>query len=315
MNTPHPSGPVLVIGSASLDIIARAAAPLPRGSSAPGHIRRAFGGVARNIAENLARLEVPTLLLTAVGDDTHGRDLLSHAAGLGINIEHALVVPAGDGPTGGYVAIFDERGALHVAIDQMPAMAAITPKFLRGLKPLFREAALVVLDANLTPDALAAAIKLAAAAGVPVCADPAAVLLAPRLIPHLAGLALTVSNGHEAAAMCGWPAPGADSHRAVVIAKQLVALGVETAVVTLGAAGVGYAAAEVSGHISALRVEVADPTGAGDAFAAALIFGLLHEVPIDEAVRLGVSAATLTLRSTHTVVPDLSEELLYGQLV
>lgn len=309
------SAPVLVVGSSGLDTIAHAAAPLLHGSSAPGLIRRAFGGVARNIAENLARLEVPTILVTAVADDGPGRDLLAHAGGLGIDVAHSVVIPGGDTPTGEYVAIFDERGAVRVAVDQMAAIAAITPKVVRELKFLFRQAAFVVLDANLAPETLGAAIKLARAAGVPVCADPAAVLLAPRLIPHLAELNLLVANGAEAAALCGAAPPHDHSDRAVHIAKELVARGVETAVVTLGAAGVGYAMAEVSGHIPALNVEVVEATGAGDAFTAALLFALLNEVPVDEAVRLGVSAAALTLRSRETVVPELNEELLYEQLV
>jgi pseudouridine kinase len=45
-----------------------------------------------------------------------------------------------------------------------------------------------------------------------------------------------------------------------------------------------------------------------------VIFALLNEIPLDEAVRLGASAATLTLRTTGSVVPDLSLEMLYDQL-
>jgi pseudouridine kinase len=310
---PELSQPVLIVGSASVDTVARATAPLPRGSSAAGWIRRAFGGVGRNIAENLARLDVPTRLITAVGDDEAGRQLLAHAAQAGINVEHSIVVPDGVA-TGGYVALFDQDGALRVAVDQMAPVSAITPAYLRERRQLFKAAALVMLDGNLSPETLAAAIRLAQSARVPVCADPATVPLAARLVPHLPDLALITCNGAEAAALCQC-APPADSEQAVMTAKQLVALGVETAIVTLGEAGVGYATGEASGHIAALHVETADLTGAGDAFTAALLFGLLNEVPIDEAVRLGVSAAAITLRSRHTVVPELSEELLYEQLM
>ncbi len=138
--------------------------------------------------------------------------------------------------------------------------------------------------------------------------------LAARLLPHLKDLALLTCNGAEGAALCQC-APPADSEQAVLTAKELVALGVETAIVTLAESGVGYATGEASGHIAALQVEVADLTGAGDAFTAALLFGLLNDVPIDEAVRLGVSAAAITLRSRQTVVPELTEELLYEQLM
>ncbi len=58
-----------------------------------------------------------------------------------------------------------------------------------------------------------------------------------------------------------------------------------------------------------------DLTGAGDALTAAVVFGLLNDFPVDEAVRLGASAAALTLQSRETVCPDLSLERLYDQLV
>ena len=61
--------------------------------------------------------------------------------------------------------------------------------------------------------------------------------------------------------------------------------------------------------------EVFDPTGAGDAMTAAIIFGLLENIPLDECVRLGVTAASLTLRTRQTVRSDLSVDLLYDELV
>jgi pseudouridine kinase len=60
---------------------------------------------------------------------------------------------------------------------------------------------------------------------------------------------------------------------------------------------------------------VVDPTGAGDALTAAVIFALLNNMDIDEAIKLGLSAASLTLRHEGTVVPDLSLEKLYDQLL
>jgi len=66
--------------------------------------------------------------------------------------------------------------------------------------------------------------------------------------------------------------------------------------------------------VPALRCEVVDVTGAGDAMTAGVIFGLLEELPVDEAVRLGVAAATLTLQTRETVCKNLSLERLYDQL-
>jgi pseudouridine kinase len=67
--------------------------------------------------------------------------------------------------------------------------------------------------------------------------------------------------------------------------------------------------------VPAIACDIVDQTGAGDALTAAVVFGLLNDLPIVEAVRLGTSAAALTLQSRETVRPDLSLEKLYDQLV
>jgi pseudouridine kinase len=72
---------------------------------------------------------------------------------------------------------------------------------------------------------------------------------------------------------------------------------------------------QTSGNLPAIRTEIVDPTGGGDALTAAVLFGLLNDVPLDDAIRIGVSAATLTLRYPGAVVPDLTLEKLYDELV
>jgi pseudouridine kinase len=90
---------------------------------------------------------------------------------------------------------------------------------------------------------------------------------------------------------------------------------VEIALITLAEFGVVYATSQTSGHISAGLTKIIDPTGAGDALTATVIFALLNDMPLDDAVRLGVTAASLTLRHPGTVIPDLSLEMLYDQLL
>src|SRR3989304_1110645 len=63
----------------------------------------------------------------------------------------------------------------------------------------------------------------------------------------------------------------------------------------------------------ARQVDVIDPPGASDALSAAVIFGLLNEIPLDESVRLGVSASAVTLRTRGSVAPSISLELLCEQ--
>ena len=92
-------------------------------------------------------------------------------------------------------------------------------------------------------------------------------------------------------------------------------MGVDIAIVTLAELGVCYATPEVSGHISALKTQVVNRTGAGDALTAGVVFGLISNFSIDEAVRLGASAAALTLQCFESVCPDLNLDRLYDSLV
>jgi pseudouridine kinase len=135
------------------------------------------------------------------------------------------------------------------------------------------------------------------------------------LIPHLGKLHLITCNVKEAAALTGQVFEASDSRAALEAARAILSAGVDIALVTLAEFGVVYASSETSGHIPAIQTPIIDPTGAGDALTAAILYGLVNEMELDDAVRLGVSAASLTLRHSGTVFPELTLEKLYEQLV
>lgn len=311
--SPNPEGPVLVIGSAGIDIVGRLKNELRMGISNPAQIRSSFGGVARNVAENLARLGQPVTLLSAVGEDGAGIQLLEEISAVGVNVDH--IFRSGEHPTGSYLAVVNNSGELQLALDDMRASSLLTPGYIRERTYLFKEASAVFLDANLPKDTLRTIISLARHANVPVCADPATAVLAEKLRPYLKHLSMITPNNTEAAILTDHPVQPSRRREAVQAAKELVAEGVGIVVIALAQFGVCYATSETSGQISAIRTTVVDPTGAGDALTATVLFGLLNDMNIDEAVRLGVSAASLTLGYPGAVVPDLSLEKLYDHLV
>jgi pseudouridine kinase len=307
LKPPH----LLVIGAASIDTKGRAAKAVQAGTSTPGAIRVSVGGVGRNIAENLARLGERVVLLSAVGDDGSGQRILQQAGGCGLDVSQVLV--DAEHRTAAYLVVRDEAGNPLMAIDDMGInRELITGEFLYRRRALFRDARMV-LDANLSPGALRTIFRLADRYDLPVCADPTTATLAPRLCPHLAKLTLVTPNAPEAEVLCGMRVTGRES--ALAAAHKLVSMGVQIAIVTLGATGLVYATSHESGHVPAVEVEIVDMTGAGDALTAAVVFGLLNDFPVDEAIRLGASAAALTLHSRETVCTDLSLERLYDQLV
>lgn len=305
-------GHVLVIGSAGVDVKGRPNQDLKWETSNPGRVRSTIGGTARNIAENLARLEVETILLTAVGKDAAGRMVIKRCEKAGIDCQHVQTVPRAR--TGTYMALLTPEGQLITAVSDFAVMDSLDSNYLIGHEPLFAEAAMIVLDATLAPSALATAFELAARYDVRVCVDPTSPALAVKLCPYIDRMYMVSPNAAETTALCGLADPAHDYDTAIHAARHLVSLGAKIAVVTLAEKGLAYADGGGGGHLPAISTRVIDPTGAGDAFSGAVIFGLLNEVPLDEAMRLGVTAASLTLRSPHPVLPTLSQELLYDQL-
>jgi pseudouridine kinase len=305
--------PVLLFGSSSLDIVGRLEKDLITGTSNPANIRTSFGGVARNVAENLARLGLSTILLTAVGKDSVGDEILAYTAKSGVDT--SLVIRTDQYPSGFYLAVLDSEGLLAFAIDDMRIVASITPDVIKSLYTLFEKANLIFIDANLSDPTIKTLFSLAKKAKVPVCADPTSANLAVRLIPYLNKIKIITPNASEAAVLIGHSFDASDRQASMEAARSLVGLGVEIAIITLAEFGVCYATSETTGYISAIHTKVVDPTGAGDALTAAVTFGLINDIPLDDAIRLGVSAASLTLRYLGTVDPELSLERLYDQLV
>jgi len=302
---------VVVIGAAGIDTKGRVDTPPIYGIPIPGEIRVSPGGVARNVAENLARLGIQTTLLSVVGDDEAGRQVLEQARRSGIDVSRIVV--SGEVQTAAYLAIMDEEGMPLASVYDMRAMALLTPDYIARNSDVIGEADMVIIDANLDHEALKVLFSITKERSIPVCADPTSTELAPRLKPFLKDLFLITPNDVEAQTLCGITVDGRDT--AIAAAKELVSQGVDIAIITLAEMGVCYATSTVSGHIPAIKTEIVDFTGAGDALTAGVAFGLLNDFPIDEAVRIGVSAATLTLRCKETVCPDLNLEKVYDGLV
>jgi pseudouridine kinase len=302
---------VVVIGAASLDTKGRPKEALVMGTSNPGYVRVSPGGVGRNVAENLARLGVPTVLLSAVGDDSVGRQILETTEAGGVDVSRVIVAP--NSPSAKYLAVVDEEGTPVFSIDDMAVMSLVTPKYIYAHRRWIKEASMVVLDANLSPAAIKSAVSAASKWDVPICVDPVSVALAPRISPHLSQFSLVVPNEDEAHTLCGVSAT--DRFEATAAAQKLVSTGVDTAVITLAEKGLVYATTDESGYVPAINIEVTDPAGGGDALTGAVVFGLVNGFSVSEAVRLGVSAAALTLTCTDTVSPDLSLDGLYDRLM
>jgi len=303
---------VVVVGAASFDLKGRVTGDqVFEGSSNAGTLTAGLGGTARNIAENLARLDIATSLIAAVGDDLLGRMVERRTARAGVDT--ACVRTVRGARTGAYLGLLTPEGDLLMGIDDMDVVQRITPRVLEASRSLLRAAGMVVLDANVPSRTLRAARRICEAAGVPVCIEPVSLPLMGRIAPWLPGTALFTPNVAEAETILRVSIESVEDARAA--AAALHKRGIAIAVVTLGGGGAVYATREGSGHVPAIQTDVVDESGAGAAMTAGIICGLMHGFPADEAVGLGAAAASLTLLSSETVRGDLSLQHVYEHLV
>jgi pseudouridine kinase len=298
---------VICIGGALVDRKYRLKGPAVAGSSNPAEMSVGFGGVARNVAETLARLGVRASLAAAVGDDAPGRDMLAQLASLGVDL--ALIQTMPTEATAEYAAVLcADDSELVLAVVAMDAAehameARITPLLATLPKPAW-----LFADANLSADTLRDIIARAWDLRAFLAIDTVSVAKAARLPPDLDGVALMVMNRDEAVAYLDEIGAPAD------LARALRKRGAAAAVITCGAEGAVLADAGGIAVQSAFPAQIVDVTGAGDSLVAALLWRLTLGDSLREALRWGATAASLTVETGATVHPGMSPGFLAAGL-
>lgn len=292
MSNERPAPPVpdiLCIGSILWDIIGRSHLVMRQGSDVPGRITRLPGGVAMNIAMTLARFGMRPAVLTAIGRDAEGDELVTACGRLGV--ETAFVYRSDDLPTDRYMAVEGANG-LIAAIADAHSLEAAGDKILRPLADGTLGSAdapwrgPIALDGNLTAALLAEIAVSAVFAAADLRIAPASPGKAERLVPMLGHRGAVLYVNLEEAGLIA----KAEFAGAVAAAEGLLALGAARVLVTDG----GRACAEGTrgaGVISGTppKVMVTRVTGAGDTFMAAHIVadrrGATREAALDAAIR------------------------------
>jgi pseudouridine kinase len=297
---------VIVVGGANVDIKGRVRGAYHAATSNIGDVAIAPGGVARNIAANLAGLGVATALIAAVGDDGNGKLIRERTAAAGVDVS---MVEAGAAPTGVYLAILDGEGELVGAVSDMRACDALTVDRLEALRERLRRADFLIADCNLSTACLRWLCEFSVARDVRLLIEPVSVAKAGKLAEFgrpSPAFAIT-PNRHQLLALSGIESD-------LESIARLHALGFANVIVHCGGDG-----AIVSGgkgeprRIAAFAAEsIADVTGAGDAAVAGLVCGLLDGFDLATAARLGQAAAALKLRAPESVAAALDRDKVFA---
>lgn len=290
-----------MVGAVNLDVCGRSHRPLVPHDSNPGAVSVSLGGVGRNIAHNLALLGVDVALITALGSDDGAQQVARSCRELGIDLSGALTVP--DGATSTYLVLTDHTGEMALAVSDMDICEHLTPDYLAGRLPLLDAAGAVVLDANLP----AAAIEfLAQRCAAPLFADPVSAAKAAKLAPVLPRLHALKANRLEAEVLSGVTITDDASLHAA--ADALLARGVGRVFLSLGPDGLLACEGSRRVRLPSFPGPMANATGCGDALTAALVWGFLCDLSLEETARAGLAAASIALAGAETINPDLSVE-------
>jgi fructokinase len=280
------SAPVLVVGEALVDIVGTAARTTRNGN---GKTKATPGGSPANVAVGLARLGVPTELVTRFGTDAYGDQLGAHLFGNGVQLSPGSVDPAFRTSTA--TATLDAAGVASYQFDitwEPPALS-----LRRGCPAIHTGSIATVLEPG--AEAIQAFLKAMAEQPVTVTLDPNA---RPTISPdpestwsavrELAALSDLVKLSDED---CEFLRPGQSPDE---IAAELLSVDrTRCVVITRGGEGAIGISADARVEVTAPAIQVIDTVGAGDSFMSALIAGL-HTRGLLGPTRLdGLTAADL----------------------
>lgn len=301
---------VLVLGVAFTDIKG-----FPFGIYDPvgtnkGEVKLTHGGVARNVAEDLARLGAKVMFPLPVDETPLGRDMKARLEEAGVDMSEAISVP--DGGAGMWLAVFNERGDLAGSISKMPDVTPIYDKLIQDGDRLFENCDAAVAEFDTSCEIAQQSVLLAEKyhKDLYCIVGNMSVMLARRDL--LAGTRCVIMNEIEAGKLFGSDIKSlspADTQTFVWAAGQ--SLGLRAIIVTMGANGSVYADFETgeSGIASPVPCEVVDTTGAGDAFFSAAVMALSKGTDLRGACLLGAQVAARVISTSESACPEGCDKL------
>lgn len=302
---------IMCIGGAVLDRKYHARKALIFETSNPVDGYRGFGGVARNVAENLARLGVATGFVSVVGDDDAGRALVRHMKDLGVDVSQ--MITTSERPTAEYAAILGPNNDLVLGIADMDIFEQFTPAHIDRIWPHIAAAAFVFADCNLPEATLGALIAKKHGRRFRLAVDAVSSPKVLRLPEDLTGIDLLFLNNDEGNTILGRSDPS-EHFAPKETALRLQQRGADEVVVTMGANGIAVASQTGVVTVDSVLARPVDVTGAGDAMIAGTLYRMLSGDDCATAARTGALAASLATESGSSVHPDLSVRFLESNM-
>ena len=271
--------------------------------SVPGKLVVAAGGVGRNIAENLARLNVNTKLITAFGDDYFSKALIKGAKEAGIDISHSLFEK---GKAATHLALMNEKNDMSFGLASLDIIQNIKVSALKEQKKTLETAQIIIVDANIPIETLQ--WLSAQNEFKQVFIDLVSSHFAKKVKPFIGQFHSLKANRLEAEILTGTNVNTSEDYAKA--AYILLKKGVKQVFITAGDLGAFYCKNEIEGWVDPLPAKVQNTTGAGDAFMAGIAYASIQNLSIKKCTQMGVAAASIAVESSVVVNEKMSEKLL-----
>ncbi|WP_343034987.1 carbohydrate kinase family protein [Sporosarcina jiandibaonis] len=297
--------PIICIGGANVDRKLYAKYEIASGTSNPVKSSRTVGGVARNIAENLGRLDEEVTFISVRGRDSEWQEIYD-ASSPYMNLEHVAEIE--NSSTGSYTAVLDRNGDLSIALADMDIFEEITPALLEKNSDLLKLAKCIVVDLNCPGETIEYLCSFASENNIPLIIIPVSSPKMKRLPMDLSAVSWLIVNKDETETFLNITLND-DKDWKESVGKWLD-LGVKNVVVTNGSKGV-IAGSQGNGvrYYPAIETpNVVDVTGAGDSFCSGVIYSWLQNKELDHVIQAGLVNSHKTILSKHTVRQELTRE-------
>ena len=293
---------IVVFGSVFVDIKGYPSGSYLPGGRNAGKVEYVHGGVGRNIAEDLANLELRPVFVSLVDDSGISRDVVARLSSHKVDTRFIPTVKDG---LGTWLAVFDDRHDVCASISHRPDMMPLMDVLAAHGDEIFAQADSVLLELDLDVPLVKEILRLSEKHGKRVYAAVSNITIALERRDFFQRVSCFVCNQAEADAFFteGFPVSGKEN-AARDLAARIRAARVPSMVVTLGGDGAVWATAEgMYGFCPAHRVPVLDTTGAGDAFFAGVAAGLTYGKSLPDACAIGSRLAASVVSSTESTCP------------
>ena len=298
---------IVVMGAVFVDVKGFPMATFNPTGRNEGRVVSVHGGVSRNVVEDIANVELEPTFVGLVDDTGTGADVLDKLARHKVNTRYIRRVPDGMGT---WLAIFDNNGDVYASISKRPNLSEIGNILDEQGNEIFSGADSIVVEFDMEPPILKRVFALAEKYNKAVYGVVSNMSIAMERRDLLKKTACIVCNQEEAGLLFSEDySRKSPAQMREILAERVARAQIPRMVVTMGGKGAVYAElGGESGHCPANKVEVADTTGAGDAFFSGIAIGLTYGKNLEASCQIGTRLAASVLVTKESVCPRFMPE-------